>query len=106
VPVVPWLRAIEADGDLVGFVMVAWRTAHHPNPYLCRLLVDRRHQRRGIGNRALDLVEEACRANGDTAIEVGWSEGRGSPAPFFESRGYVRTGEIVDGDTVAIKPLS
>lgn len=106
VPVVPWLRAIEADGDPVGYVMVAWRTEHHPNPYLWRLLIDRMHQRRGIGNRALDLVEEACRANGDTSIEVSWSEGRGSPARFYRARGYVTTGKLVDGETQAIKTLS
>ena len=105
-PVVPWLRAIEADGEPVGFVMVAWRSAHHPNPYLWRLLIDRMHQRRGIGARALDLVEQTCRANGDAAIEVSWSEGRGSPAPFYEARGYVRTGKIVDGETEAIKRLA
>lgn len=105
-PVVPWLRAIEADGDLVGFVMVAWRTEHHPNPYLWRLLIDRMHQRRGIAGRALDLVEDLCRANGDLAIEVSWEEGRGSPAPFYRARGYVATGKIVDGETQAIKPLT
>lgn len=105
-PVVPWLRAIEADGDLVGFVMVAWRTEHHPNPYLWRLLIDRLHQRRGIGNLILDIVEDLCRANGDTAIEVSWVGGRGSPAPFYEARGYVRTGNIIDGEVEAIKSLT
>jgi RimJ/RimL family protein N-acetyltransferase len=105
-PVVPWLRAIEADGDPVGFVMVAWGSEHHPNPYLWRLLIDRMHQRRGIGNRALDLVEDSCRAGGSTAIEVTWTEGRGSPGPFYEARGYVRTGRVVDGETEAIKQLS
>ena len=52
-PLQPWLRAIEADGELAGFVMTAERTAAHPETYLWRLLVDRRHQRRGIGHRAL-----------------------------------------------------
>ena len=106
VPVLPWMRAIEADGELVGFVMVAWRTEHHPNPYLWRLLIDRMHQRRGIGNGALDLIEAACRENGDKAIEVSWTEGRGSPATFYEARGYVTTGNFIDGETEAIKTLS
>ena len=50
-PVVPWMRAVEADGELVGFVMLTAVTEHHPEPYLWRLLIDRRHQRRGIGDR-------------------------------------------------------
>ena len=29
-PVVPWVRAIEADGELVGFMMLAERTGHIP----------------------------------------------------------------------------
>ncbi|MGZ5385527.1 MAG: GNAT family N-acetyltransferase, partial [Acidimicrobiia bacterium] len=33
-PVVPWLRAVSADGELVGFVMLALRTEFHPEPYL------------------------------------------------------------------------
>lgn len=104
-PVLPWMRAIHADGELAGFVMVAWRTEHHPNPYLWRLLIDRRHQRRGVGSTALDLVEEACRQNGDSAIEVSWTEGLGSPAAFYEARGYERTGNLVDGETEAVKSL-
>ena len=47
-PVVPWMRAIEADGELVGFMMVALTTDAHPEPYLWRLLIDRLHQR-GVG---------------------------------------------------------
>ena len=36
-PVVPWMRAIEADGELAGFVMLAITTEAHPEPYLWRL---------------------------------------------------------------------
>src|SRR5690606_29967975 len=87
-PVVPWYRAIEADGDIVGFLMATQPTAAHPNPYLWRLLIDRMHQRRGIGSAALDHFEQWCRDQGATAIEVSWVEGPGSPARMYRARGY------------------
>jgi RimJ/RimL family protein N-acetyltransferase len=100
-PVVPWFRAVEADGDLVGFVMVAEITDAHPEPYLWRLMVDRMHQRRGIGDRVLDLVIEQCASWGATTLTVSWEEGLGGPRPFYERRGFVPTGRIVDGETEA-----
>ena len=104
-PVVPWMRAIEADGELVGFVMLALRTEHHPEPTLWRFLIDRMHQRRGIGGRALGLVEATCLAMGDTTLVTTWGEGKGSPRPFYEARGFVATGRIVDDETEARKVL-
>ncbi len=105
-PVVPWMRAVVADDETVGFVMVAVTTEHHPEPYLWRLLIDRRHQRRGIGGRALDLVEEECRQMGDTALLTSWVEGKGSPAPFYRARGYEATGRIVDGEIEGRRQLT
>jgi RimJ/RimL family protein N-acetyltransferase len=104
-PLVPWMRAIEADGALAGFVMVAFTTERNPEPYLWRMLVDRMHQRRGIGGRALDLVEAELRARGDRSLVVSWVEGRGSPRPFYLARGFEPTGRIVDGETEARKQL-
>ena len=100
-PLVPWMRAVVADGEVVGFVMLALVTDHHPDPYLWRLLIDRRHQRRGIGSRSLDLVEDVCREMGGSVLVTSWEEGRGSPAPFYLARGFVPTGRIVDGETEA-----
>lgn len=100
-PVVPWMRAVEADGEVAGFVMLALRTEHHPEPFLWRLLIDRRHQRRGIGGRGLDLVVAECRAMGDAALLTSWSEGKGSPRPFYERYGFEPTGRVVDGETEA-----
>lgn len=104
-PLVPWLRGVVADGELVGFVMLALATRHHPEPYLWRLLVDRLHQRRGIGGRIIELIEEECRRNGATSLLTSWEEGKGSPAPFYLSRGFVPTGRIVDEETEARKSL-
>ncbi len=101
---VPWYRAIEADGDIVGFLMATEVTATR-NPYLWRFLVDRMHQRRGIGSAALNLFEDRCREQGATAIEVNWREGLGSPAPMFRARRYVPSGRIDDGEIHAVKQL-
>ncbi len=102
---VPWYRAIQADGEIVGFLMSAEAIDEGHNPYLWRLLIDRMHQRRGIGSAALDLFEQRCRDQGATAVEVSWAEGPGSSAPMYKARGYEPTGEIVDGEIYAVKPL-
>ena len=81
--------------------MVALSSEHHDEPYLWRLLVDRMHQRRGIGRRVLDLVVEDCRERGDTTLMVSWVDGKGSPRPLYERYGFVPTGEIDDGEVVA-----
>ncbi len=99
------MRAIEADRVIVGFVMLALSTPHHPEPYLWRLLVDRLHQRRGIASRALELVADECRAMGDSTLLVSWSEGKGSPRPFYLAHAFEPTGRVVDGETEARRAL-
>jgi RimJ/RimL family protein N-acetyltransferase len=101
-PVIPWMKAITADDELAGFVMLAMSGAHHPAPYLWRMLIDRVHQRRGIGSRGLDLVVEECRRRGDSELLTSWEEGRGSPRPFYERYGFKPTGRIVDEETEAL----
>ncbi len=103
---VPWYRAIEADGEIVGFIMASEMTEAHPNPYLWRFLVDRMHQRRGIGSAALDHFERWCTDQGATAVEVSWAEGVGSPAPVYRARGYEPSGRIEDGEVHAVKQLT
>lgn len=100
-PIVPWLRAIEADGELVGFVMLAAPTATDATPYLWRFMIDRRHQRRGIGRLALNLVVDQARAWGADALLVSWVPGIGSPAAFYRAHGFEPTGEMDEDEVVA-----
>ena len=100
-PVVPRMWAIEGDGAKTGFVMIAAVTEHHPEPYLWRLLIDRLHQRRGIGRMALDRLCDVLRSEGATSLMTSWTEGRGSPRPFYEAYGFEPTGRIVDDETEA-----
>lgn len=105
-PVVPWARGIEADGELVGFLLVAEVTPAHPRPYLWRLLIDRLHQRRGIGRAAIGLLAEGLRAQGHTELETSWVAGPGSPEPFYRGLGFVPTGELdEDGEHLAVLQL-
>ncbi|MGH9119803.1 MAG: GNAT family N-acetyltransferase [Acidimicrobiales bacterium] len=105
IPAVPWLRAIEADGEPVGFVMVARRSHAHPVTYLWRLLVDARHQGRGIGRRALGLLAEQLVAEGESVLKVSWVDGPGGPQAFYRQLGFEPTGEIDDGEIVATVDL-
>jgi RimJ/RimL family protein N-acetyltransferase len=105
-PVVPWMRGIEADGEAAGFVMLADVTEHHPDPFLWRLLIDRRHQRRGIGERVVQLVSQRAQAMGCATLFTSYVAGvPGSPEPFYRRLGFRPTGDIDDGETVAALTL-
>ncbi len=102
----PWYRGIVADGDVVGFVMVAEPTSTTPHPYLWRLLIDHRHQGRGIGRMAIEQLVDLRRTAGHTHLLVSYVEGVvGSPAPFYRDLGFVPTGKVEDGETEAILAL-
>jgi len=99
--VVPWPRVIHADGEPVGFVMLGAPTEATPEPYLWRLLVDRLHQRRGIGKVVVQAVIDQAKAWGADGISVSWVPGVGSPEPLYLAAGFEPTGEIDDGEIVA-----
>ena len=99
--------ALYADETPVGFVMITDETSGAPGyipQYLWKLLVDERHQGRGYGTAALDLVVEYFRAR--PGVEVMWTsaqQGEGSPIPFYERYGFEQTGEIVFDDEVLLR---
>ncbi|MCB0909598.1 MAG: GNAT family N-acetyltransferase [Nocardioidaceae bacterium] len=97
-PAVPRLFGVAADGEPVGFVMYADTTPTCPEPYLWRFLVDRRHQRRRIGWRALDLLCDLLRGQGHRTLTISWQEGPGGPEPFYRRYGFERTGREIDGE--------
>lgn len=102
-----WFRAIYADDEPVGFVMVD-DSALLPEPPpeaevgLWRLMVDVKHKRQGYGRAALRLVIEHVRRTHPTLERFYTScvPGPGTPRPFYESLGFVFTGEVDDGEEV------
>jgi RimJ/RimL family protein N-acetyltransferase len=93
---VPWMRGIVADGVPAGFMMTTTIYGRRDGWYLWRLLIDRMHQRRGIGRRALELLVDELRSRGIPQLYTSCGEGAGSPRPFYNSFGFTPTGEIVD----------
>lgn len=97
----PWYRAIVADGEPVGFVMVSWNPdPEPPDPeiiaayFLWRLLIDARHQGRGYGAAALRQVAALVRADGATELLTSYVPGEGGPAGFYRRLGFEPTGEL------------
>lgn len=106
-PLRAWMRGIRADGELVGFVMVA--EPHHtvPHPFLWRLLIDRRHQLRGIGRATVLAVADHWRAAGATRLLVSFvPDVPGNPRRFYERLGFVLTGNVEDGELEAVLDLT
>ena len=91
------------DETPVGFVMIADEVAspdYRPH-YLWKLLIDERHQRRGLGSATLDLVVAYFRGRpGVEALTTSAVQGDGSPIAFYERYGFERTGEVSDDEIV------
>ena len=100
-PVVPWMRGVLADGERVGFVMLAEVTPYHPEPFLWRLLVDRMHQRRGIGSMILAVLQADLTELGHRTLLTSWHPGPGTPEPFYVRHGFTPTGRLVDDEVEA-----
>jgi diamine N-acetyltransferase len=95
----PWYRAIYADDQPVGFVMLSWNVTPEPpriiGPwFLWKLLVDERHQRRGYGREAVSLVADIVRANGAAELLTSCVPGDDGPEPFYRRIGFRPTGEL------------
>ena len=102
---VAWFRAIYEGDEPVGFVMVDDDVAKQQYS-LWRFMIDARHQRRGIGRKAIALVLDYVRTRpGATALLTSVVPGEGTPGPFYESLGFAYTGEEEDGELVMRLPL-
>ena len=100
----PWYRAVYADDETVGFVMISdGITVDDPTYvgpyYLWRLLVDRHFQGRGFGTAALDLVLEHVRTRPDARVLLtSHVVGPTSPVTFYLQYGFRLTGEVHEGE--------
>jgi len=112
----PWYRAVYADDDPVGFVMLSWDVTPDPpviiGPwFLWKILIDERHQGRGYGREALQLVADIVRATGAAELLTSCVPGDDGPEPFYRRLGFAPTGdhdekgEVILGLQLAVTEL-
>ena len=93
----PWYRAVYLNGEPVGFVMLSWDVTPQPPDiigpwFLWKLIVDERHQGRGIGRAIVERVVELIRAEGATELLTSHVVAEAGPDRFYERLGFVPTG--------------
>jgi diamine N-acetyltransferase len=96
-----WPRAIYADDEPVGFLML------HANDdereyFLWRFMIAGDHQGKGYGRDALALLVEEVRGRGGTLLRSSYEPGDHSPRGFYLGFGFEETDEKI-GDEVVIK---
>ncbi len=94
-----WFRAVAAGDELVGFVMV-YRVPETPEFYIWRFMIDARHQGRGYGARALELVLDEARSDGVPEVTLSVAPGEHSALGFYRKFGFAETGEVAHGQLV------
>jgi diamine N-acetyltransferase len=102
----PWYRVVCAGTEPVGFVMLSWNVAPQPPEiigpwFLWKLLIDRRHQGRGLGSEVVRQVADLVRAQGAAELLASVVPGDGGPGGFYERLGFVPTGEFdINGEAI------
>lgn len=105
-----WYRAVYADEELVGFVMLSDETLKatpppEPRIGLWRLMIDARYQRKGIGREVIRLILAYVRSRpGVRSFYTSYVPKPGGPGPFYAKLGFQPNGEIEDGEIVLVYP--
>ena len=102
--------AIYAGGDQPVGLLLLWDTRRDPEEpadelYVWRLLVDARHQKRGMGTAAMRWAIAEARRGGYASIGLSHVDAPGHAGPFYEKLGFRYTGEVDEGERVMILEL-
>lgn len=100
-----WYRALYADGEPAGFLMLYDERQRADAPaapalVLWRFMVDARFQGRGVGRAGLRLLIERLRAEGATELRTSYVPGEGCPESFYRGLGFAPTGELDEDEIV------
>ena len=69
-------------------------------------MIDKKHQRKGYGRRALTLLlEKLAQEKGHVPFYTSAKPENESAIAFYESMGFCNTGQLLDGEILLIREL-
>src|SRR5215203_2860059 len=96
------------EGDTpVGLLMYALNFSHpREQAYIQRLMVDEKFQGKGYGKFGMEWMLELFRADERIKkVSISYEPENEGARKLYASLGFAETGEIVDGETVAVLKL-
>ena len=95
-----FVRALYHDDTLVGFVQLKkalYNVTEEDKPvsYIWRFMIAKDHQHKGYGTAAIKQIVEIEKQRGIKTIYVSVVPKHDMPKVFYESCGFINTGEIV-----------
>jgi histidinol dehydrogenase len=97
-----WPMAIYSGNDPAGFMLLYDARKDQQDPaeqlYIWRLMVDARHQRLGLGRRAIQWVVEEARRMGLPTLGLSHVMAPGHAGPFYQKLGFAYSGKIESGE--------
>ena len=95
-----WFRAIYYNKTPIGFIMLEDQP-DKPEYYLWRFMIDWKHQGKGFGRHAIELIINHVK-NRPKATELLTSvlQEKGGPQGFYEKIGFELTGEYEEGEAL------
>ena len=98
-----WVRAIYADSELVGFIMLHFGSDYEdgidcPGVFLWRMMIASPFQGKGYGTRAMERLLAHLRSMGVRELFTSWGLGDASPEGFYQRFGFMPTGDHYDDE--------
>ncbi|MCU0969794.1 MAG: GNAT family N-acetyltransferase [Rubrivivax sp.] len=97
-------------GEPVGLLLLYDHRRDEEDPreqlYVWRLLIDQRHQRRGLGRLAMQWVVDEARRLGLSSVGLSHQQRPGHAGPFYQKLGFAYTGRDDDGELEMVLPVS
>lgn len=93
-----WFRAIYVGEKPVGFLMIS-DIPEKAEYYLWRFMIDARHQGKGYGRQAMELLIQYIKTRPNAEVfYTSHRKGEGSPEGFYQKMGFEHTGEEENGE--------
>ena len=91
----------------VGFLMIGYNyTAPSEQGFIIRLMVDEKYQGRGYGRFAMNWILDLYRSDERIkAVGISYEPENDVARKLYASLGFVETGEIFEGEVVAVANL-